>query len=79
MSAYGAAMRVSADLIAGVLVCAALAYGLSWLWPEHRTILLVFGGVLGIGIGLYNAYRAADQMFGGRPQQNHDEAEGRHQ
>ncbi len=64
MSSFGAAMRVSADLLGGIVVGVAIAWGLAWLWPEARVILLALGFVFGIGIGLYNAWRAANAEFG---------------
>ncbi len=69
LSSFGAAMRVSADMLGGIFVGVALAYGLAWLWPEARVILLALGFVFGIGIGLYNAWRAANAEFGQPRQQ----------
>ena len=63
LSSFGAAMRVSADMMGGIIVGVALAWGLSWLWPEMRVILLALGFVFGVGIGLYNAWRAANAEF----------------
>lgn len=64
LSSFGAAMRVSADMLGGIIVGVALAYGLAWFWPEARVILLALGFVFGVGIGLYNAWRAANAEFG---------------
>lgn len=64
LSSFGAAMRVSADLIGGIVVGVALAWGLAWFWPEARVVLLASGFVFGVGIGLYNAWRAAKAEFG---------------
>ncbi|NQY82300.1 MAG: AtpZ/AtpI family protein [Alphaproteobacteria bacterium] len=66
-SAMGAAMRVSADLLGGIVVGVAIAYGLAWLWPDFRALLLACGFVFGVGIGLYNAWRAANAEFSCNP------------
>lgn len=64
VSAMAQAMRVGADLLGGVVVGVALGYGLGWLWPDLKTLFLALGFVIGIGVGMYNVWRAAHAVFG---------------
>lgn len=61
MSDYGPAVRVAADLVAGVAVGGVIGWGLDWWLGTTPWLLLVFL-VLGSAAGLTNVMRTAQRI-----------------
>ena len=61
MSDYGPAVRVGADLIAGVAVGGVIGWGLDWWFETTPWLLLVFF-ILGSAAGLTNVMRTAQRI-----------------
>ncbi|MCP4382373.1 MAG: hypothetical protein GY798_13325 [Hyphomicrobiales bacterium] len=74
-SSYALALRMGADLVAGVLVGAALGLGVDWLLGTSPWGLIVFF-MLGFAAGMLNIMRSAG-MIAKRPGIDDDPATGR--
>lgn len=72
---YALALRMGADLVAGVLVGAALGWGVDWLLGTSPFGLIVFF-LLGFAAGMMNIMRSAG-MIAKRPGIDDDPAERR--
>ncbi|HAH09609.1 MAG TPA: hypothetical protein DCL54_15985 [Alphaproteobacteria bacterium] len=60
-SGLGAALRMSTELVAAVVVGLVLGFGIDWLFGTRPFGLLVGLG-LGIAAGFFNVFRLAAQM-----------------
>ncbi len=59
--AIGLGMRIVSDLVGGVLVGAAIGYGLDWLFSTSPWMLILFL-LLGTAGGFWNVIRTASKM-----------------
>lgn len=55
-SAFGMAMRVGSDLIAGIVVGLVVGYGLD-RWTGHKPLFMILFTLLGFGAGMRNVWR----------------------
>ena len=60
-NAFGIAMRLSIELVAGVVVGGAIGWGVDWLTGTMPLFFLLFLG-LGIAAGIMNVFRSAQRM-----------------
>lgn len=58
-SGFEMAFRVGSDMIAGVVVGAAIGYGLDY-WTNHRVMFLILFSFLGFGAGMRNVWRVVN-------------------